>query len=129
MAALRGKEVKVNQVKLSTFKNWGLKTIFGIKTIERDDGIWIVTIHCNTCREYIDNIVRNDSVRGQAQIELRRMADGTSFFSKHTAHRHLDSKVSFLPIYIDDNLFVIKTLLEGLPFAILFSLNLYNMQI
>ena len=85
------KQAKGNKVKLETFKKWNID--FGY---EEEDGL-VIKMWCKLCNRFIDKIARDERLRGKALSDLRRIAEGTNFISKHTACRHLsESKVSFL---------------------------------
>lgn len=78
------------QVKLQTFKNWNID-VFGF---EEGDGM-VTLMWCKLCRKHIQKIARDDKIRGKALNDLRRIAAGTNYISKHTATRHInESKVS-----------------------------------
>lgn len=89
MASGQEDKAKGAKVKLQTFQNWGFD--FGFEEV---DGL-VSKMWCNVCKKHIDKIAREDKIRGKALVDLRRIAEGTNFISKHTASRHINvSKVS-----------------------------------
>ncbi len=94
MASSKPKK-KGNKVQLATFMRWDLPT-FGFEVEEEDGFSKVVKMWCKVCSKHIDKIKIDGRIRGVARVDIQSFAEGTKFVSKHTAQRHLQSKVGEL---------------------------------
>ena len=80
-------------VQKSTFLKWDLTHVIGYDAEDRGGTLVINKVWCKVCAKHIANIIKDSRIRGLAQKETQKFVEGTSFITKHTVQRHLNSQV------------------------------------
>ena len=79
-----------------TWKTYKLSDVMGYEKTEADGTIFVSKVWCMSCKQFEKEIKRDPKVRGVACKEIDRYISGTSFVTKYTCKRHLESAASKL---------------------------------
>ncbi|KAK6192681.1 hypothetical protein SNE40_004112 [Patella caerulea] len=91
-----------NCVQLHTFNNWDVNSAIGSNTKTDSQGRQLViNIWCKICARHHEKISRSQHLRGKTLTEFEKYVVGTTFISKHTVFRHLNSKTHKAAIYFE----------------------------
>ena len=77
-------EKKGNSVELGTFRSWGKKKIFGVKTVEdtKSGRTMVNFIWCKVCAKHEKAIMSSPLVKGSAKNSVQSFIDGTNSVTK-----------------------------------------------